>query len=596
MFLNENSASLSNPNVQPVSPEKKTHMRASSRLDQIAKIVEDKGFVSVTDLSRACDVTEVTIRRDLQQLDKAKRLQRTHGGAFALRVASSPDASENRTAAPLEGLLTDRLNVLIATSVEPHLDRSIIDRMHNGNIPIIAESQRFSGARTVVAVDNYQAAFALGKWAGEYTMTHFGGRACVLDLTFDLSNTHARSQGFFSGLRAAVPSAELTLSINAQSRRQTAYQLAIDALTVHPDINIIFAINDSTAAGALQACQERSVSYDSMLVITFGLEGDTLKDALVGGGYCKAGLAMFPEIVGRVCIEAAIAAFNGRPLPPHLVTPYAVLTPQTLKHFYFRTDKGWQIKWEDALRQLAIPMTIDKYVPRASGQLPKRLGFVVPFMEHEWYRNLTECLQKYAQSLEIGVEVINADQMLRDDITLRQRGIALAAADQVQQGDVLLVDSGQITTFLAEELAKKDNITVITNSIPVFEILHSRPGITLILTGGMLRQASETLIGPTAEAALRELRADKLFLAVAGITMDFGLSHTNMAEVVIKQAMIRATREVILLADHTTFGRESVMQIGPASLVSKLITDNALPAEQRLELGKLGIEVTIART
>jgi len=60
--------------------------------------------------------------------------------------------------------------------------------------------------------------------------------------------------------------------------------------------------------------------------------------------------------------------------------------------------------------------------------------------------------------------------------------------------------------------------------------------------------------------------------------------------------MIRTAREVILLADHTVIGRESVMQIGPATLVHKMITDNAFPADQRLELGKLGIEVVIAKT
>jgi hypothetical protein len=108
---------------------------------------------------------------------------------------------------------------------------------------------------------------------------------------------------------------------------------------------------------------------------------------------------------------------------------------------------------------------------------------------------------------------------------------------------------------LAEELAKKEDITVITNSVPVFDSLRNIPGITLISTGGIMRHSSETLVGPTTEAALRELRADKLFLAVTGITLDFGLSHTNVGEVAAKQAMIHAAREVILLADYTVFGR-----------------------------------------
>jgi DeoR family transcriptional regulator, fructose operon transcriptional repressor len=60
--------------------------------------------------------------------------------------------------------------------------------------------------------------------------------------------------------------------------------------------------------------------------------------------------------------------------------------------------------------------------------------------------------------------------------------------------------------------------------------------------------------------------------------------------------MIRAAREVILLADHTKFGQESVVQVAPANVVNKLVTDNALPASIRLDLNKLGIEVIIART
>jgi len=375
-----------------------------------------------------------------------------------------------------------------------------------------------------------------------------------------------------------------------------AYQITADALSAHPNINIIFAINDATAAGALQACEEQAVPPDSLLLLTFGLEGDTFKDALMEVGYCKAGLAMFPEIVGRVCVEAVIAAYNAKPLPRQLVVPYAILTPETLEQFYARRETGWHIRWQAALGRLDIPLTIDRYMPRAAGKFPKRLGFMVPFMEHEWYHNLILCLQEYGQSLGIEVEVIDGDKILQDDIASRQRAIARTAVEQVQSGDVILLDTGQVTTYLARGLTGKENITVITNSMTVLDILRDRPGITLISTGGLLRPSSETLTGSIAEAALRELRADKLFLALTGITLSFGLSHTNMAEVAMKQAMIGIAHEVILLADHTVFGRESVMQIGPATLVTKLISDNALPPDHRLEFSKLGIQVIIAKT
>ena len=54
--------------------------------------------------------------------------------------------------------------------------------------------------------------------------------------------------------------------------------------------------------------------------------------------YCRAGSAMFPEIVGPVCIEAAILAYNGHSLPAHLLTPHAVLTPDNLAEYYIKAD------------------------------------------------------------------------------------------------------------------------------------------------------------------------------------------------------------------------------------------------------------------
>jgi DeoR/GlpR family transcriptional regulator of sugar metabolism len=448
-----------------------------------------------------------------------------------------------------------------------------------------------------VAVDNFQAGMALGRWAGTHAVQVFEGRVRALDLGYQLENTRARSQGFIAGLREALPAAEIVLSINAQSTRQSAYQVTGDVLDVHRDINVIFAINDATAWGAWQACQERGIAPDAVILLTFGLEGDTLRDALMSGGYCKAGLAMFPEIVGPVCVEAAIDAYRGNSLPALLVTPHAVLTPETLPQYYTKTTAGWQFNWETALGQLHIPLEIDRRASRVPGALPKRIGFVVPFSEHEWYRNLALCMQAHAAHLGVALEVVDAEQNLKEDVAQREREIARAAAEQASSGDVILIDGGgAITTYLAEELVCRENLTVITNALPVLQALHGCPGITLIATGGLLRRYHDTFSGPTAEQALRELRADKLFLTATGITSGFGLSHGNLAEVATKQAMLRAAREVILLADHTKFGQEAVAQIGPLSAVTRVITDNALAASTRLDLTKMGIEVIIAKT
>jgi DeoR family fructose operon transcriptional repressor len=303
---------------------------------------------------------------------------------------------------------------------------------------------------------------------------------------------------------------------------------------------------------------------------------------------------MFPEVVGPVCVEAAIAAFNGRSLPPELITPHAVLTSENLNEAYTRQAGGWQLRWEKVCDQLPVNLALPDCPEPEHDRLPERVGFVVPFREHAWYQRLSAEMQAYSAKYRIEFEIVDVEKNLEDELDWRRREIARAAAGLVQPDDVILVDSGPLANYLAEALVGKPPLTVITNSVPVFEILRQDPQHILILTGGAYRQSSQALVGPTAEGALRELRADRLFLNVAGVSFDFGLSHTNISEVTIKQAMIRSAREVILLADHTLFGQDSIVQLAPVSVVHKVVTDDALPASTRLDLNKLGIRIVLA--
>lgn len=570
-------------------------MPANERLDQIVELVEERGFISVSELSELCQVSEMTIRRDLARLDEEKRLHRTYGGAAPIRTnGSQPSMVEELPVTRPEGLLLNRVDVLVATSVNPKYDGLLLERVGSQNIPIIAESLSIQNEESVVAVDNYQAAMDLGAWVGEYALRSWSGRARILDLTYHLTNTQTRSRGFAAGVRSILPDSEVVLSLDAQSRYDIAYQLTKDALTVYRNINIIFAINDAIAWGASNACRDLNLDPDQVMVIPFGLEGNTLKNALMECKYCKVGLAMFPEIVGPVCIEAAIAAYNRKPLPPQLLTPYKILTADNLQEIYSRDETGWHLRWEVANAQLSIPLPIHPSKPHAEGPLPRRIGFVVPFSEHEWYKNLLAAMKDYSSRLNIQFEVMDADQNQRDEIDFLRRQIARAAAQEVQPGEVILLDGGPIANYLAELLVEKQSLTIITNSMSVFDILKTNPKNTLVLTGGAFRSSSQMLVGPTAEGALRELRADKLFLMVAGITLNFGLSHTNISEVTMKQAMIRSAREVILLADHSYFGQESVVQVAGLDVVNRVITDDALPASIRLDLMKLGIQIILA--
>jgi DeoR family fructose operon transcriptional repressor len=329
-------------------------------------------------------------------------------------------------------------------------------------------------------------------------------------------------------------------------------------------------------------------------VIPFGLEGDTIKNALLNQLYCPIALAMFPEIVGRTCVDAAIAAYNHLELPQKIETPYRLLNRETLSDFYQPGSDGWNYLWEPNQARLKIPFQNLQKPDHGVLIKPDCIGIILTFPDHEWYQNLVASMNEYANWLDIKIEIQDAEQSLKEELTSTKHGIAQRAALEIQPGDTIFISGGITTQFMTEYISSETNVTVITNATTIFRCLESKPNITLISTGGILRRDSQHLVGPSTENILQDMRVDKLFLEVSGVSYDFGLSHTDISEVTIQQAMIRSAREVILLADHTKFEQESFIQIAPNKAVHKLITDSGLPAQDRLQFSAAGIEVIIS--
>ena len=572
-----------------------TYRRTQTRQKKIAALLAERGYISVEELSRACDVSVITIRRDLIALGQKSTIARTHGGVVAQNMPAVPDASR-ADAVNSGGMLADRVDALIVTVLDPATDAPLLEQFIRRGKPIIAELLPAPSDAPVVSVDNDHAGFGMGQWAGQYARQAFGGQAHLLDLTYHLPNTQARSQGFLNGLRAELPAAELVLSANAQSNATIAYQLTRDALQVHPRINLIFAINDTCALGAVRACEELNIDPADILIIPFGLEGSTMRGLLHQNGYIKAGVAMFPEAAALICLQAAVSACAGEPLPAHLPAPHAILTANSLPDFYSLGEQGWKVDWSSlqAHFDLSLPLVIPAGVRRNP---PLRIGFTVRYRAHEWYRTMRVVMADAAEQAGLDLEIIDITQTLKDELDQRRAEIARQAVRQLRPGSVILLDSGPIAAFFAHALAARTDLTglrVVTNASDALKPLQANPNLTVICTGGVLRPGKAAMTGPTAEAALETVRADQVFLMVSGMTAGFGLSHDDIAEVSIKQAMMKAAREVILLADYTCFGQESFVHFAPLSEVDMLITDETLPASLRLELTKQGITVQVA--
>ena len=171
--------------------------------------------------------------------------------------------------------------------------------------------------------------------------------------------------------------------------------------------------------------------------------------------------------------------------------------------------------------------------------------------------------------------------------------IGQAAANLVQPGEVVILDSGTTTAEIARQLKARniEAVTVITDALNVVAELVDAPGITVICIGGLLRPISHSFVGPQAEAMLKELHADRLFLAVDGLDLEAGPTTPDVLEAQLNGLMIKVARETTVVADFSKLGRRSVSRIGSLDQIHRLITDAKAPEAFVQALRARGIEV-----
>ena len=172
--------------------------------------------------------------------------------------------------------------------------------------------------------------------------------------------------------------------------------------------------------------------------------------------------------------------------------------------------------------------------------------------------------------------------------------IGQAAAQLARPNETLILDSGTTTAEIAKCLKRaKLKFTVITSALNIANELADAPEISLIMLGGLLRTVSYSFVGPQAEAMLRDLHADRLFLAVDGFDLESGPFTPDVLEAQLNALMMKIAREVTVVADSTKLGRRSLFRIGPVENVHRLITDARAPEEFTNALRKKGVEVVL---
>ncbi|PQO45801.1 DeoR/GlpR family DNA-binding transcription regulator [Blastopirellula marina] len=174
----------------------------------------------------------------------------------------------------------------------------------------------------------------------------------------------------------------------------------------------------------------------------------------------------------------------------------------------------------------------------------------------------------------------------------KKRQIALAASALIEDGDTVLLDGGSTTYELAQLLVGR-TLQVVTNSLPVANLFMASSTTDLIFVGGYIHNRTGVSVGPYATEMIAKLNARRAVLSTAGIT-EQGLYNSNLLLVETEQAMVRAAGEVIIVADSTKFGRQSLAHQCPLDEIDRLVVDDQITPEWLEVMQAAGIDTIVA--
>ena len=167
--------------------------------------------------------------------------------------------------------------------------------------------------------------------------------------------------------------------------------------------------------------------------------------------------------------------------------------------------------------------------------------------------------------------------------------MAELVAEQVKDGESVILDASSTAVYIAKALKEKKNLTIITNSVEIVMELFDTPGITVISTGGVSREGTFALVGPQTDRMLMSYHVDKALISCKGLVSGIGFMDSDELHANNKRTMLQAAREKILVADSSKFGKNAFVTVGTLQDITMLVTDEQPDEEWLKKLEESGV-------
>jgi|TARA_R110002060_G_scaffold71863_1_gene80495 DeoR family glycerol-3-phosphate regulon repressor len=175
---------------------------------------------------------------------------------------------------------------------------------------------------------------------------------------------------------------------------------------------------------------------------------------------------------------------------------------------------------------------------------------------------------------------MNTDYQARKIMNLvAKEKIAAELVSMIPDGSSLFINIGTTTETIARALLKHKGLQIVTNNLNVASILGAKEDFSVVIAGGEVRHRDGGVIGETTEEFIKKFRMDFGIIGISGIDLEGSLLDFDYREVRVAQAIIANSRQVLLAADHSKFGRNAMVRLGNIDQANHFFTDALPPAE-----------------
>lgn len=171
-----------------------------------------------------------------------------------------------------------------------------------------------------------------------------------------------------------------------------------------------------------------------------------------------------------------------------------------------------------------------------------------------------------------------------------KRAIARVAATMVTPGDLVFLDAGTTGLALAQELAQRTDLVLLTNDLTTASFLSAHCACTLYTTGGKVDLANMSMEGDLTAQTIGSFNIDIAFLSTPAFDLR-GISVPSGAKRVVKEAIVANAAKTVLVTDATKYGRVAALRSVRLTDLDGIITDSSLPESAQSSLIERGLSL-----